>query len=884
MTRISLLVCIFLLISIEASGQCVNSPTVTLSSNTGGICSLTPVTLSGNTFGGSAKKVTITENGTGSVSPSSTSKSPFTFTYTPKNGDNGKTVIITVTTDNPLGLPCAAAKATYTLTVDANPSAPVVGTIIKPTCEVSTGSVVLNSLPSTGTWTLTRNPGAITTTGTGTSVTISSLASGTYSFTVSSSGGCTSKASANVVIPAQPVSPGGPVQTVDCALGSGKAVVKVTSPTGTGLNYSLDGGLFQSGTSFSGVGDGSHIITVKNSSGCTTTGTSFNVSCGCVNPPALTLSSNSGNTCGTKPVTVTGNTFGGSATSVTITENGTGTVNPVSSGTSPFAFTYTPAAADAGKTVLITVTTNNPLSPVCTAASAVYSLTVVNPSAPLVGIITQPTCLVSTGSVVLSGLPAQGTWTLNRSPDGVSSTGSGTSTAIPYLSGGIYTFTVTNSEGCTSSSSGNIVIASQPAIPGAPVVGPITAPACSVPTGSVILSGLPGNGNWILTRYPGTVTSSGSGTSITIKSLPAGTYNFTLTNAAGCISIMSEAVIIPPSPETPSPPVIGTVTQPGSGVPTGSVVLNGLPENDSWTITLTPGNSATSGNGTTTTISGLVPGTYRFTVTNSKGCASDFSDSFAIIEPTGAPLLVINNPPPVCFPSTVDLTDPKITSGSALNLSYNYWTDSAATIQYQTPGAASAGIYFIKGTAADNLYSVKPVTVLVFQIPLANAGPDQILSRFETTMDAALADNYETGIWSVVSGTGEFLDPANRKTPVTGLSKDKNIFLWTVTNEVCPESSDTVMIIVNNLTIPTLITPNMDGKNDYLIIKGSDSTGRIELVIFDRRGVQIYKNEDYDNSWDGIDNKGKPLPEDTYFYILKTDNNKSASGYIVVRR
>ena len=547
MTRISLLVCIFLLISMEVSGQCVNSPTVTLSNTSGGICSLTPVTLSGNTFGGSAKKVTITENGAGSVSPASTSKSPFAFTYTPKKGDNGKTVIITFTTDNPLGLPCAAAKATCTLTVNANPSAPVVGTIIKPTCEVSTGSVVLNSLPSTGIWTLTRNPGAITTTGTGTSVTISSLATGTYSFTVSSSGGCISKTSANVVIPAQPVSPGSPVQTVDCTQGSGKAVVKVTSPTGTGLNYSLDGGLFQSGTSFSSVGDGSHIITVKNSSGCTTTGASFNVSCGCTNPPTLTLSSNSGNTCGTRPVTVTGNTFGGSATSVIITENGTGTVNPVSSGTSPFAFTYTPAVADAGKTVIITVTTNNPLSPACTPASAVFSLTVVNPSAPLVGIITQPTCMVSTGSVVLSGLPAQGYWTLNRSPDGVISTGSGTTTTIQYLSGGIYTFTVTNSAGCTSSSSGNIVIASQPAIPGAPVVGSITTPSCSVPTGSVTLSDLPATGNWILTRYPGTVTSNGTGTSITLNGLPAGIYNYTLTNAAGCVSIMSEAVIIPPS-------------------------------------------------------------------------------------------------------------------------------------------------------------------------------------------------------------------------------------------------------------------------------------------------------------------------------------------------
>jgi gliding motility-associated-like protein len=167
---------------------------------------------------------------------------------------------------------------------------------------------------------------------------------------------------------------------------------------------------------------------------------------------------------------------------------------------------------------------------------------------------------------------------------------------------------------------------------------------------------------------------------------------------------------------------------------------------------------------------------------------------------------------------------------------------------------------------------------------VANAGPDQILSRFETTMDAALADNYETGVWSVISGTGEFSDPANRKTTVTGLTKDNNIFLWTVTNEVCPESSDTVIIIVNNLAIPTLITPNMDGKNDFLIIKGSDETGRIELEIFDRRGIQVYKNANYDNSWNGINYKGNPLPEDTYFYILKTNSKKAASGYIVVRR
>ena len=44
------------------------------------------------------------------------------------------------------------------------PTAPIVGTITQPaSCAATTGSVVLNGLPATGTWTI--NPGAITGTG-----------------------------------------------------------------------------------------------------------------------------------------------------------------------------------------------------------------------------------------------------------------------------------------------------------------------------------------------------------------------------------------------------------------------------------------------------------------------------------------------------------------------------------------------------------------------------------------------------------------------------------------------------------------------------------------------------------------------------------------------
>jgi gliding motility-associated-like protein len=399
-----------------------------------------------------------------------------------------------------------------------------------------------------------------------------------------------------------------------------------------------------------------------------------------------------------------------------------------------------------------------------------------------------------------------------------------------------------------------------------------------------VLNGLPSTGTWTLTRYPGTLTTTGSGTSTTVAGLISGDYNFTITNANGCISVLSATVTITHQPVAPSPPVIGTITQPVSDVPTGSVVLTGLP-NSSWILTLSPGNISIPGTGVTKTISGLVPGTYSLTVTNPEGCTSASSASFVISPLPGAPVLLITNPAPVCYPATIDLRNPVITSGSTEDLTYSYWNDPSATSQFKSPESAPNGTFYIKGTASDGQFTVKPVVVQVFEPPVASAGPDQVLDyRFETSMAAELKNSIESGVWSVISGTGEFSDSTYARTTVTGLSKYENIFSWKVTNGICPGASDTVSITVNDLMIPSLITPNMDGKNDCLIIKGSDAIGTTGLIIFDRRGSLIFKSENYDNTWNGLDLYGKPVPDDTYFYIVKSENGKTVKGFVVIRR
>jgi gliding motility-associated-like protein len=176
------------------------------------------------------------------------------------------------------------------------------------------------------------------------------------------------------------------------------------------------------------------------------------------------------------------------------------------------------------------------------------------------------------------------------------------------------------------------------------------------------------------------------------------------------------------------------------------------------------------------------------------------------------------------------------------------------------------------------------IKVEVAKKPVANAGPDQILEyEFTTEMQATEPGSGEKGVWSLISGTGLISDTLNAETTIQGLTMNENKFSWKVTNGICPASIDTVNIIVHDLKIPTLITPNMDGKNDYFVLKGLNPL-QTQLVIFNRRGVQVYKNDHYDNTWNGIDYNDNPLPDDTYFYVLKIQNNKSYSGYIVIRR
>ncbi len=421
-------------------------------------------------------------------------------------------------------------------------------------------------------------------------------------------------------------------------------------------------------------------------------------------------------------------------------------------------------------------------SVVITAAPAV-------PTAPAVGTISQPTCTVATGSVILTGLPS-GSWTIN--PGNI--VGNTSTTTIDNLATGTYNYTVTNAATCTSVASANVVVIAQPSIPSAPTVGTITQPTCVVNTGSAVLDGLP-SGNW--TINPGNIT--GSSASATIPNLATGTYNFTVTNAASCISVASGDVVVNTAPLPPTTPTVGTITQPTCVVASGEVILTDLPI-DSWTIN--PGNH--TGSTSSLNLTGLASGTYNFTVTDVHGCTSNLTADVII---NVAP--VVPNAPtagsiiqPTCTVQTGTINVIDLPAGSWTLNPYGI-SGTGTTFTFSGIGT---GTYSCSVTNSDGCHSVMSADFVIDPAPVV---PDAPIAGNVTQPTCTLLTG-SVDLTGLPSGNWIIL-PANisgnsTNTTISNLTPGE--YYYTVTNTSNCTSDTSFHIIINNPpSIPT--TPSI---------------------------------------------------------------------------
>jgi hypothetical protein len=343
-------------------------------------------------------------NGSATVSPSGGS----TYTYLWSNGGTtatisniaGGTYTVTVTS--------GACTATATRVVNSSTGVTATTSGTNTTCGLNNGSATVS--PSGGaTYTFLWSDG-------GTTATISSLSAGTYNVTVTS-GTCTATGSRVVTNSNIGISVSASGNNTTCGLNNGSATA---NPSG-GSNYSYAWSNGGNSANISNLSAGTYTVTVTSGT-CTASATSV-----IGNSTGVTASTSGTNTtCGLNNGSATANPSGGSNYSYAWSNGGnTANISNLSAGTYTVTVTSGTCTATATQSV----------------ASSSNSLSI--------NVSSTSTTSSSNGSASASVSGGTPNYTFSWSNGGSTST-------INNLQAGIYTVTVTDQQGCTSSQQVNV--------------------------------------------------------------------------------------------------------------------------------------------------------------------------------------------------------------------------------------------------------------------------------------------------------------------------------------------------------------------------------------------------------------------------------------------
>jgi gliding motility-associated-like protein len=231
-----------------------------------------------------------------------------------------------------------------------------------------------------------------------------------------------------------------------------------------------------------------------------------------------------------------------------------------------------------------------------------------------------------------------------------------------------------------------------------------------------------------------------------------------------------------------------------------------------------------------------------------------------------------------------------ITFTDSLQGNPNYWLwnfgDGTGTMTGSpvTHTYANAGTYWIMlvdtnaNGCTDTLFReftvfASPIPSFYSKSPVC-AGENSTVTYTGNASTAAVY-NWDFGLGTIVSGSGqgpyEILWPGIGNYPIS----------LVVTENGCV--SDTTVQNVElsgcEITIPNIITPNGDGKNDVFNIKGLESFPDSHLTIYNRWGKIIYENKNYLNDWGGEDHA-----DGVYYFVLVLKNGNQASGTVTLMR
>jgi gliding motility-associated-like protein len=242
----------------------------------------------------------------------------------------------------------------------------------------------------------------------------------------------------------------------------------------------------------------------------------------------------------------------------------------------------------------------------------------------------------------------------------------------------------------------------------------------------------------------------------------------------------------------------------------------------------------------------------------------------------------IIDPPPDCV--SVDLTDIALKVGNSSDISYSYWMDERATVRLVNPQKVTIrGTYYIKGTSSSGCVVIKPVKVNIIEVPPIVLNK-LLQAVYPGTVDLANGFIHERGVtytyWLDARATVPLTEPSR-------IGKRGTYYVKAVTAEGCVLTSPIpVDILIPDIVVPSLFTPNNDGANDQLPVLINSNVRVKYFKIFNRWGEVVYITSDINNYWTGFKDTSQ-VPVGVYYWVIEgiRDSKRYVrSGYFTLMR
>ncbi len=360
------------------------------------------------------------------------------------------------------------------------------------------------------------------------------------------------------------------------------------------------------------------------------------------------------------------------------------------------------------------------------------------------------------------------------------------------------------------------------------------------------------------TTFDNYIWSNGS-TGFSIVANSSGQYWCTASEN-GCFKTVLVDVVEHPNP---TPEIIGTLFTCFTNTTDLTVDSTSLYASYLWSTSST--NDSIS----------VLTGTFTVTVTDSFGCVG-----------TSPPVTVINANPdvtitgvvPFCPEDSITLNAvPTIPAGASY-----LWSNSDATSStvVNSSGQVTVTVSYSNGCNASDT-----VTISQYDSPIANFTSNPL-----GTSNPASVVNF-TDLSTIASGTiinwlwnfGDSLgiqSTLQNPSHIYGADGTYPVMLAVQSNNGCWDTIFFDYIIVSDIVVPNVFSPNGDLDNEFLAFKNLHFFPGTSLTIYNRWGNKLYQDSDYQNNW-----KGDGQSDGVYYFVLENSKfeNPKAGFFQIIR-